>query len=136
MSNQMPYSFPFTTRNVIGYSGFMFLMPGISEEALFRGFVMVIIGQSWKGIIDIGKLAVPVSGLIAALIFTYAHISYTISPFSVSYNLVQLFFAFALGIFYAIVFHKTKSLLCSVLSHSASDGLSFVIIYLLSILIL
>lgn len=128
------YPFQFTTRNVIGYSGFMFLMPGLSEEILFRGFVMVVLGQSWKRIINIGKLTIPVSGILAAFIFTYAHISYTIFPLKFYFNTGQLVAAFGLGIFYAIIFYKTKSLLGSILCHNISDGLGFIIVYLLSII--
>ncbi|HEY5592072.1 MAG TPA: type II CAAX endopeptidase family protein [Paludibacter sp.] len=135
MSNQTSvFPFQLTTRNVLGYSGFMFLMPGLSEETLFRGFVMVVLGQSWKRILSIGKIAVPVSGLIAALIFTYAHISYTLFPLKIYFSLGQLIFSFVLGVFYAIIFFKTKSLLGPILCHNISDGLGFVIIYLLSIL--
>ena len=126
------YPFPMTTRNVIGYSGFMFTMPGLSEETLFRGFAMVVLGQSWKGVLTIGKLTLPVSGLLAAVIFTYAHISYTIFPLKFYFNTGQLIAAFGLGIFYAIVFYKTKSLLGSILCHNISDGLGFIIVWLLS----
>ena len=127
------YPFHYTTRNVAGYSGFMFLMPGLSEESLFRGFVMIVLGQSWKGIIRIGKLIIPVSGIIASLIFTYAHMSYTLFPLRFYYNPGQLIAAFGLGIFYAIIFYRTKSLLGPMLCHNISDGLGFIIVYLLSI---
>jgi len=130
--NASIYPFPLTSRNVIGYSGFMFIMPGLSEETLFRGFAMVVLGQSWKGILNLGKLTIPVSGLLAALIFTYAHISYTIFPFKIYFNTGQLIAAFGLGIFYAVVFYKTKSLLGSVLCHNISDGVGFIIVWLLS----
>jgi len=129
------YPFPYTARNVLGYSCFMFIMPGLSEEALFRGFAMIVLGQSWKGLIHIGKLTLPVSGLIASLIFTYAHISYTLFPLKFYFSMGQLIAAFALGIFYAIVFYKTKSLLGSILCHNISDGLGFLIVYLLTILL-
>ena len=134
MSGQtVVYPFHYTTRNVLGYSGFMFLMPGLSEETLFRGFVMVVLGQSWKGIINFGKLTIPVTGILAALIFTYAHISYTIFPLKFYFSIGQLIAAFGLGIFYAIIFYKTKSLLGAILCHNISDGLGFIIVYLLSI---
>lgn len=131
--NTSVYPFHFTTRNVIGYSGFMFLMPGLSEETLFRGFVMIVLGQSWKGIVNIGKLTVPVSGILAALIFTCAHISCNLFPLKFYFSTGQLIAAFGLGIFYAIVFYKTKSLLAPMLCHSISDGLSFIIVYLLNL---
>ena len=134
MSGQtVVYPFHLTTRNVLGYSGFMFLMPGLSEETLFRGFVMVVLGQSWKGIVNIGKLTIPESGILAAFIFTYAHINYTIFPFKFYFSTGQLIAAFGLGMFYAIILYKTKSLLGSILCHNISDGLGFIIVYLLNI---
>ena len=34
------FNYPLTTRNVVGNLSFMLLMPGPSEEALFRGFAI------------------------------------------------------------------------------------------------
>ena len=64
----------------------------------------------------------------------YAHISYSIYPFHIYFlNPMQLMMAFALGIYYAITFENTGSLLCPVLSHSASDVLGNAILYIFSV---
>lgn len=126
------FNYPLTTRNIVGNLSFMLLMPGPSEEALFRGLVMGILFQSWKGIVRIGSLSVSTAGLIAAILFSYAHIGYSIYPFHVyAINPMQLIAAFALGIFYAITFEKTGSLLCPILCHSASDFTGNAILYIL-----
>lgn len=127
------FSYPLNTRNIIGNLSFMLFMPGISEEALFRGFSIVVLSQSWKGDIRFDKFHVSAAGLIAALLFMYAHISYSLYPFQIHFlNPVQLIIAFALGIYYAITFQKTTSLLCPVLSHSASDVLGNAVLYIFS----
>ena len=57
------FNYPLTARNIFGNLSFMLLMPGISEEALFRGFAIIVLSQSWKGQVTIGKLSVSVAGL-------------------------------------------------------------------------
>jgi len=109
----------------------MILLPGPSEEALFRGFAVVVLFQSWKGHVRIGRLTVSTAGIIAALLFMCAHISYSIYPFHIySMNTMQLGMAFALGIYYAVTFEKTGSLLCPILSHSASDLIGSAMLYI------
>jgi len=125
------FNYPLTTRNIAGNLSFMLLMPGPSEEVLFRGFVIIVLSQSWKGHVRIGKLSVSVAGLIAAVLFAYAHIGYSIFPFQIyALNPMQLAMAFGLGIFYAVTFEKTGSLLCPVLSHSASDLFGNAVLYI------
>lgn len=46
-----------TSRNIIGNLSVMLLMPGSSEEALFRGFAVVVLAQAWKGSLQFGKVA-------------------------------------------------------------------------------
>jgi len=119
-------------RNIAGNLSFMLLMPGPSEETLFRGFVMGVLLSSWKGSVHFGKVNLSTAGIIAALLFAYAHIGYTVSPFQIySLNPMQLCMAFGLGLFYAYTFEKTGSLLCPILSHSASDFLGNGILYVL-----
>lgn len=59
---------------------------------------------------------------ISAICFSYGHI-YISSwiPFKITYNVLQLFSAFVLGIFYAITYIKTKSILTAVVCHGYSD---------------
>jgi len=49
------FTYPMTTRNIVGNLSFMLLMRGPSEEALFRAFAVVVLSQSWKGTVHMGK---------------------------------------------------------------------------------
>lgn len=121
-------TYPLTTSNLIGDLFFDFIMTGISEEVLFRAMVMGILLLSWKSKIRIRKFEVSAAGLLAAIIFALAHIGFDLMPFQITYvNTMQLVFAFGLGIFYAVMFDKTGSLLGPILAHGASDGLLTVI---------
>lgn len=127
--------YPMNVRNIAGNLSFMFIMPGISEEVLFRALVTGILLRSWKGRINILGINLPYAGFIAAIIFTLAHIGFDIYPFKVTYiEPMQLIFAFGLGIFYAVMFDRTKSLLGPILVHNASDGLTHVMYYILTLI--
>lgn len=126
-------SYPLTLRNIAGHLSFMFTMPGLSEEILFRALTMGILLRSWQGKIRFMSIEVSSAGLIAAIIFTLAHIGFTLNPFRITYyQPMQLLFAFCLGIFYAVMFDKTRSLLGPILVHNASDGLGTVIYMVIS----
>ena len=110
-------------------------MPGISEEILFRAMVMGILSHVWSVGFNIGKLRISVSNLIAAIIFTIAHIYFTLVPFAiVSFEPMQLVFAFFLGLFYGIMLEKSESLLGPILAHNWSDGIAVVIYTLITII--
>jgi membrane protease YdiL (CAAX protease family) len=61
---------------------------------------------------------VPLAGLLAAAVFTLAHVSFR----SMSADPRQLLLAFVLGIYYAVAYHRTGSLLAPVLAHNLVDG--------------
>jgi len=127
---QSAVSHPATARNVTGNLLFMFIMPGISEELLFRCLAMGILDRSWTGEVRFLGLAVPSSGLITAALFSLAHIGFTLSPFKITHlDPVQLTIAFAFGIFYSVMYRNTGSLLGPILVHNASDGLLAAISY-------
>jgi uncharacterized protein len=111
--------FPLTLENVSGYLGFQLLLSGTSEEPLFRGFVMVMLYPAFAGSINLKKLQIPHAGLIAAVFFMFAHIQFSIWPFQIIEMLPnQLVLSFFLGIYYAVVFHQTRSLLTPILTHN------------------
>lgn len=99
------------------------LLPGFGEEPLFRVFVIqfllvtVFTGKdlSYKNT----RLWIII---MSAICFAYGHI-YIVSwaPFKINYDVIQLFTAFALGVFYAISYIKTKSILVAVVCHNYSD---------------
>lgn len=123
---------PMTARNVTGNLLFMFTMPGISEELLFRALIMTILARSWRGTVQFPGFQVSSAGLMAAIVFSLAHIGFTVFPLKITYmDPMQLGVALGLGVFYAVMYDHTKSLLGPVLVHNASDGLLAAVSYLL-----
>ncbi|MGI6632966.1 MAG: CPBP family intramembrane glutamic endopeptidase [Bacillota bacterium] len=126
-----PANYPMTKRNVVGDLLFMFTMPGISEELLFRSLAITILARSWRGKVQFPGFTVSSPGVIAAVMFALAHIGFTVFPFKVTYlDPMQLIIAFGFGIFYGVMYDHSKSLLGPILVHNASDGLLAAITYL------
>lgn len=99
------------------------LFPGIGEEPLFRIFVIrFLLLTVFKGTDIGGKKTLAAVVLLSALIFSYGHIFIlSWSPFTATYDPVQLLTAFVLGIFFAVTYIRTKSILTAVVCHSYSD---------------
>lgn len=113
------YNFPINARNIFGYLGFQLFLSGPSEEFLFRLFGISLLGLFFKKRLFKGKLSS--ANLIIAVIFGLAHVGIYFSPFSLSYNIVQLVYAFVLGIVYGDVYEKTGSIYYSMMIHSISN---------------
>ncbi len=128
---QSAISHPMTARNIVGNLLFMFTMPGISEELLFRSLAMTILARSWKDEVRFPGFTASSAGVISAILFSLAHIGFTVSPFKITYlDPMQLAIAFSLGIFYSVMYDHTKSLLGPILTHNASDGILAAISYI------
>ena len=60
--------------------------------------------------------------VLSALFFALGHVFVlSLSPLQLKYNVIQLVTATALGIFYAISYLKTGSILAAVVCHNYSD---------------
>ena len=124
------YDYPLTAENMAGVLGFQLLLSGTGEEPLFRGMVMIVLSKYWRGTYRIGSVEIPTAGIVATILFMLAHIGFTISPFSIThFSLSQQVTALGLGLYYAIVFHRTGSLVGPIISHGYSNGILFVIGY-------
>ena len=97
---------------------FSWVIVGLSEEIVFRGFFQTALAKFWHGTMQLVGVQVPVAGVWAAVIFTIAHISFS----TMSADLRQLILAFVLGIYYAVAYHRTGSLLAPVVAHNLVDG--------------
>ena len=88
--------------------GFQLLLSGTSEEILFRALPITVFGtfECRKEKNDY-KLAI----IIASMLFSIAHIKWTILPFAVSLSWFQLIYAFVLGLIYAVTYIKSKSII-------------------------
>lgn len=117
-----------TTSNIIFDLFFDFILTGFSEEILFRGLIMGVLLHSCKGNLNIGNFQISPAGIITTFLFTLAHIGIDYESFTISsISPLQLIFTMGLGLFYAIMRDKTKSLLGPIIAHGASDGLITVI---------
>lgn len=111
-----PYSYQLNCRNVLGTLGFQLLLSGPSEELLFRALPITVLSWAfgknnnhWAEII------------IAAFLFSIAHISWNCAPFSLVFSWFQLFYAFVLGMIYGITYVKTNSVIYPMIMHSLSN---------------
>ncbi len=121
--NQLPvYDFPLDKRNVIGTLGFQLFLSGPSEEILFRALpitvLVYILGQSitLKG-------GITLEAVLASILFSIAHINWSLFPLTVEANYFQLGYAFVLGIIQGVAYQKSRSILYPMLMHSTSNVL-------------
>lgn len=136
-TNQIsPYEYPLNTKNVLGSLGFQLLLSGPSEEISFRALpITMIICVLGRGkVVKIAKLNIPFEILISALLFSIAHISWTINPFSMDFNWFQLMYAFILGIIYGVVYKKSSSIIYPMIMHSISNVLMVGIGYIFAVM--
>jgi len=113
---------PLTGSSVAGELLFKALLSGTAEEPLFRGLVMMLLYRSWRGRCRCGGLWISHAGIWATALFTLAHIGFTIVPPTVTwFSPIQMLQAALLGLFYAIAFDRTRSLLTPILAHNFAN---------------
>lgn len=118
------YKRPQTPDHILGGLFFMWVISGISEEILFRGLFQTWFARFWRGTVMLAGVEVPTAGLIAAALFALVHINFSFRTFEIThFSLMQVALAFALGIFYAVAYRRTGSLLAPALAHNVANGL-------------
>lgn len=128
-----PYGFPLNAKNIIGTLGFQLFLSGTSEEILFRALPITLLTFVFKRSVKI-KWDITLEIIIAALLFAIAHIQWSLSPFVISVNYFQLFYAFVLGIAYGTAYQRSGSIVYPALMHSISNVLMVGIGYLFAVL--
>ena len=112
---------------------FQSLFPGLGEEPLYRGFLIVLlVGRYWDADMEISTLSRNLIIVLSAVIFSVAHLSYTFSPFSVLYDSYQLLTALVLGGFQAYVFIKTRNLWGSIWIHNIANVTMSLVVWAIS----
>lgn len=102
---------------------FSFVLVGLSEEIVFRGLFQTALARFWRGTARLAGVEVPTAGLWAAAIFTVAHVAFVLAPPWIAHaDQRQLLLAFVLGVYYAVAYHRTGSLLAPIVAHNAVDG--------------
>jgi membrane protease YdiL (CAAX protease family) len=136
-SNQtIEYDYPLNANNVLGTLGFQLLLSGPSEEILFRALPIAVLsfllGSDKKR--KFTKLNLSFEVIAAAVLFSIAHIRWTINPFSISMNYLQLIYCFVLGIVDGKAYQETNSVLYPMIMHSVSNVITVGLGYVFSII--
>ena len=127
----VPYEYELNMTNILGSLGFQLILSGTSEEILFRALPITIIevflcGEEEKD----DRLAI----IITSMLFSIAHIKWTIFTLTVSFSLFQLIYAFVLGLIYAVTYIKSKSIIYPMLMHGLSNFLMVGVGYLFAVM--
>jgi len=130
VTNRLPtYDFPLDKRNILGTLGFQLLLSGPSEETVFRALPITIFIYAFGRSIPIkGNLTLEV--MLASVLFSFAHIDWSLSPFVFEVDFFRIFYAFVLGSIQGVVYQKSKSILYPMLMHSCSNVLMVGVGYL------
>ena len=127
------FRYPMRANNILGYLGFQLFLSGPSEELIFRSFGIGVIALLIPKRIFNNKISL--ATIIVAIIFALAHVGISFSPFNLSYSLMQVFYAFGLGLVYGHCFEKTDSIIYPMMIHSISNVISVGVTILITFLI-
>lgn len=121
------------TRNFLGELFFRGFIVGPSEEILFRSFpIVLLLRAGFNKKTDIFGFEITHAGILAALLFSLAHIGFQFYPFTVyHFSFVQVATALGFGLLYAIIFHQTKSIYYPMIIHAVSDVIPVAALYIL-----
>lgn len=127
----VPYEYELNMTNILGSLGFQLILSGTSEEILFRALPITVIGvflceEEEKD----DRLAI----IITSMLFSVAHIKWTIFTLTVSFSWFQLIYAFVLGLIYGVTYIKSKSIIYPMLMHGLSNFLMVGVGYLFAVM--
>ena len=120
---------PLNFNNIAGQLGFQLLLTGPSEEILFRALPITLLVYSFSEskvvysfqenkVLRNEKLCISLENIIAALLFSLAHVRWSLNPFSINASWVQLILSIALGLWYGVAYQKSKSIIYPMAMHS------------------
>jgi len=114
----VPYEYELNISNVLGTLGFQLFLSGTSEEILFRALPITVLG----GVIcKDNKRGYVFIIVIASVLFSVAHIRWTLLPVSLTFSWFQLIYAFILGIAYGLTYVKSESIIYPMIMHGLSN---------------
>jgi len=122
-------NYPLNFNNIAGQLGFQLLLTGLSEEILFRALPITLLVYSFREsktvyslqasiVLKNEKLNISLENIIAAMLFTIAHVRWSLNPFSVGASWVQLVLSMVLGLWYGIAYQRSKSIIYPIAMHS------------------
>jgi len=126
-----PDNLALTPRSIGAWLFFEAIYVGPTEEIPFRGLLQTFLMQRTSGRVRLWKYEMHVAGVILALLFALAHlISFWTENFWLAFG--QQIYAFGLGILYAYWREKSGSLLAPIIGHNVSDGVEYVLMFLMT----
>jgi len=126
-----PNNLALTPGSIGAWLFFQGIYVGPTEEIPFRGLLQTFLMQRTSGRVRFWKYEMHVAGVILALLYAVAHlISFWTENFWLA--LGQQIYAFALGILYAYWREQSGSLLAPIIGHNMSDGVEYVLMFLMT----
>lgn len=126
-----PENLALTPKSVGAWLLFEGIYVGPTEEIPFRGLLQTFLMQRTSGRVRFWRYDMHVAGVILAILFAIAHLSsFWTANFWMA--LGQQIYAFALGILYAYWREKSGSLLAPIIGHNMSDGVEYILIFLMT----
>ena len=126
-----PENLSLTPASIGAWLFFEAIYVGPTEEIPFRGLLQTFLMQRTSGHVRLLNHAMHVAGVILAVLFALAHLtSFWTENFWLA--LGQQIYAFALGILYAYWREKSGSLLAPIIGHNVSDGVEYVLMFLMT----
>ena len=133
--NQLPqYDFPLNINNIAGTLGFQLFLSGTSEEIVYRALPITVLVYVFGKSVNT-KWNITLETIIAAILFSMAHMKWSLLPFTINANYFQLFYAFVLGTIQGVVYQESRSILYPIIMHSVSNVLMVGTGYLFLILL-
>lgn len=114
-----PFAYPLKPRYILGQLGFQLFLSGPSEEWIFRSFGLGLAGLLWPTRWWKGRIGA--ANVFLAVVFALAHVGVDFAPFALSWNPVQIVYAFVLGFVYGDCLEKTGSVWYAMAIHSLSN---------------
>ncbi len=96
------------------------LMAGVTEEVAFRGIPGSYLMRQWRA-----EKAIPRAAILTSIVFGLIHATNIFVGADPVATLVQVIYAFCLGILFAAVYLRTTNLLPTMLLHFLNDVLAF-----------
>jgi membrane protease YdiL (CAAX protease family) len=130
LGTPFPLAVKLTPLDITAHLLFELVVSGVSEDIWFRGMDQSILGANWTGVLRMGKLELPVAGMLAALVFGIGHLPFTIAPPWASPNLanpftlLNAFVAFLLGLYYAWTRRRTGDIWAAAAAHGIFNFVS------------
>jgi membrane protease YdiL (CAAX protease family) len=121
---------PVTPINVLGHMTFQWLVVGLSEETMFRGFIQTYLMETQEGRLRLIGHEVHVGALIAGVLWGLFHfINILVMPLRAT--VITVVVTIPIGIVMGYAYQQTRSLLTTIIVHNTIFGTAVTIGYLI-----